>query len=53
VEKIVVLAESSEEKELLMACIQILFPECEIQISSSSKDPIGDSTDIQKDFLSY
>ena len=41
-EKIVILSGASEEDGMLIDCLRILFPECELQIRSGDNDSSRD-----------
>ena len=38
--KIVILKDPSQEDDLLVACLHILFPECEVQIGSNGVESV-------------
>jgi hypothetical protein len=40
-ERIVILSNPSEEDDILIACLQILFPECEVQVKSKETENLG------------
>ena len=39
--KIILLREQSEGDDLLVSCLRIMFPECEIQVRSKEVEPFG------------
>ena len=41
-DRIVIVTDSSEENDMLITCLRMLFPECEIQIVSSRTESPGD-----------
>jgi len=42
-EKIVIVTDHPEEDDSLIACLRMLFPECEIQIFSRQEQSLGDA----------
>lgn len=47
-EKIVIVTDHPEEDDSLIACLRMLFPECEIQIFSRHTESLGDATVVQE-----